>query len=267
VRSEEQNKDFRAFCPALYQRFEGDQDKKTPSLDEALRSLYVLFIHCARRQEHVNPDWLREFAGDKPPRNPYRTPEEVRHALHTHPIYRWLRRELKGIMEHMPAELMKEFRLVFELLDHLVVASAKVQEPEGRPDKRRSSAKRRIDDLLSDIEDGTVTLPRAERALLRSLLGKASRALRKQQPKSIRDPILQSLARTFVLFDITAGNASLLTEAAHFLGIECNPSTALRYTKRAERVWSGRSSEVKLDFHLLEVLRDDYRKQKRAIAH
>lgn len=254
--------DLQAHCPSLFRRF---KESQSISLDKALRNLYVLFIHCARLED-ANPEWIREFAGAKPPPNPYRDVKAAHQALRAHPIYRWLKRELKNTMAQAPSDPMKGFRFVLELLSHLCVASIPMTAAEGRPDKRRASAKRRIGELLGDLQDGTVVLARSERALLRSLLEKASKGLRRQKPKPISYPILQSLARTFILFDVKDGDAKLLIEAARFMGIECDSSTADRYTERAGKVWSGGSGEAKLDFHILEVLRDDYFKQKSALA-
>jgi hypothetical protein len=254
--------DPQALCPGLSRRFKESQGI---SLDEALRSLYVLFIQCARLED-ANPDWLVEFAGTGLPPNPYRDVRTAHRALHGHPIYRWLKRELKNIMAQVPSNPMQEFRFVLELLGHLHVASIRMTVAEGRPDKRRASAKKRIDALLGDIQDSTVVLPRSERALLRSLLERASRGLLKQTPKPISYPILQSLARTFVLFEVNDKKTKLLVDAATFMGIECDASTAERYTERAGKVWSGRSDEAKLDFHILEVLRDDYFSQKSALS-
>jgi len=194
---------LQAFCSGLFGK-SFKESQAALALDEALSSLYILFIHSARLQDYVNRKWLLEFAGAKPPPNPYRDAEAAHRALRAHPIYRWLKRRkhaeqkavMPNVMKQAPTEAMKEFRFVLELLSHLYVASLQMTAPEGRPDKRRASAKRRIADLLDDLKDGTVALPRAERAVLRSLLGKASRGLRRQQPKPISYPVLQSLART-----------------------------------------------------------------------
>jgi hypothetical protein len=264
--------DLLALCPSVARIFEADQ---AVSFEEALRSLYVLFVNCARVQEYVNPDWLVEFAGTIPPPNPYRTNDEAMKALHDHPVYLWLKGRMGKILGRMPTAPMKEFGAVFELLDHLVVASieaerAKVTDAAGGPKlhktKQRNSAKKRAEGLISDLDNGTIALNQEMRALLRSLLEKTVRLLAANRSKAVTYPILQSLARTFVLNAIEDPDASLLLEAAEFMEIGCDRTTASRYTERASKVWSGRSVEALLEFRILYVLRDDHR-QRAALAH
>jgi len=247
-----------SMCPALTSSFE---DSQHTSLDSALGSLYVHWLHCARLSG-ASREWIIEHMGTKPPRNPYADFDAARKALHAHPMHRWLTEKLPKTTVHMSAlPLKRELPLLWDILSYLIQARAESQRAKpARADKRRSQAARAVERVRLALHDGAITLPRLQHRTLDALLSTAHKGLSARRPRLRDHPALLLSARK--LHGTVPIDAALVLEIAELMGITCDERTAQRYVKLAGKVWGGNIPAVTTNWHILDDLSDDYRRKQ-----
>ncbi len=177
---------------------------------------------------------LAGLLGALEPSRMFSSASDARDAMHSHPIYQWMRQYMPKVLATVPQDNhLGDVRLVQLLLRYITLAHTPISSAV-RTDKRRGAAYQAIERVERHLDNGVILLEQLKDETLRNLLAQAKHELASPRPKPPKQAALLGLAHALKRH-FGLAEASLLMDIASATGIDCDPRTAQRYVKEARK--------------------------------